>query len=95
MEHETHVTRAWVLRPEVKSADSKRDASFALEEAVSLADALPDLEVIGADGDYRLVERAYVLENPRAGGRYPSISVRAAPNTASNISGVSRPVLVL
>ena len=49
MEHETHVTRAWVLRPEVKSADSKRDASFALEEAVSLADALPDLEVIGAD----------------------------------------------
>ena len=54
-----------------------------------------EFEVIGADGNYRLVERAYVLENPRAGGRYPSISVRAAPNTASNISGVSRPVLVL
>ena len=49
MEHETHVTRAWVLRPEVKSADQKRDASSALEEAVSLAAALPNLEVVGAD----------------------------------------------
>lgn len=49
MEHETHVTRAWVLRPEVKSADQKRDASSALEEAVSLAAALPDLEVVGSD----------------------------------------------
>ena len=49
MEHDTHVTRAWVLRPEVKSPDAKRDASSALEEAVSLAAALPDLEVVGAD----------------------------------------------
>ena len=49
MEHDTHVTRAWVLRPEVKSADQKRDASSALEEAVSLAAALPNLEVVGAD----------------------------------------------
>lgn len=49
MEHDTHVTRAWVLRPEVKSADQKRDASSALEEAVSLAAALPDLEVVGSD----------------------------------------------
>lgn len=49
MEHDTHVTRAWVLRPEVKSPDQKRDASSALEEAVSLAAALPDLEVVGAD----------------------------------------------
>lgn len=49
MEHETHVTRAWVLRPEVKSADQPRDASSALEEAVSLAAALPDLEVVGSD----------------------------------------------
>ncbi|MFY0597197.1 MAG: GTPase HflX [Cognatishimia sp.] len=49
MEHETHVTRAWVLRPEVKSADQKRDASSALEEAVALAGALPNLEVVGSD----------------------------------------------
>ena len=49
MEHDTHVTRAWVLRPEVKSPDAKRDASSALEEAVSLAAALPDLDVVGAD----------------------------------------------
>ena len=46
MEHDTHVTRAWVLRPEVKSPDAKRDASSALEEAVSLAAALPDLDVL-------------------------------------------------
>ena len=49
MEHDTHVTRAWVLRPEVKSPDAKRDASSALEEAVSLAAALPNIEVIGSD----------------------------------------------
>ncbi len=49
MEYETQTTRAWVLRPEVKSADARREASFALEEAVSLAAALPDLEVVGAD----------------------------------------------
>lgn len=49
MEHDAHVTRAWVLRPEVKSADQKRDASSALEEAVSLAAALPNLEVVGSE----------------------------------------------
>ncbi|MDC0737122.1 GTPase HflX [Cognatishimia sp. SS12] len=49
MEHETHVTRAWVLRPELKAADPRREASFALEEAISLAAALPNLDVIGAD----------------------------------------------
>ncbi|SHG24977.1 GTP-binding protein HflX [Cognatishimia maritima] len=49
MEHDTHVTRAWVLRPEVKSADQKRDASSALEEAIALAAALPNLDVVGAD----------------------------------------------
>ncbi len=48
MEHETRITRAWVLRPEVKTANPRREASFALEEAVSLADALPNLDVLGA-----------------------------------------------
>ncbi len=49
MENETHVTRAWVLRPELKNPDARREASFALEEAISLAAALPNLEVVGAD----------------------------------------------
>lgn len=49
MEHETHVTRAWVLRPELKNPNARREASFALEEAISLAAALPNLEVVGAD----------------------------------------------
>ena len=47
--HETHVTRAWVLHPDIKSDKDRRDAHMALEEAVSLAHALPDLEVVGAD----------------------------------------------
>ena len=42
-------TRAWVLHPDIKSDQHRRDADFALEEAVSLARALPDLEVIGAE----------------------------------------------
>lgn len=49
MEYETHVTRAWVLRPELKNPDARREASSALEEAISLADALPNIEVVGAD----------------------------------------------
>ena len=49
MEHDTRITRAWVVRPEVKSPDAKRDASSALEEAVSLAAALPNIEVVGTD----------------------------------------------
>ena len=49
MEHDTRITRAWVVRPEVKSPDAKRDASSALEEAVSLAAALPNIEVMGSD----------------------------------------------
>ncbi|MGR3812783.1 MAG: GTPase HflX [Cognatishimia activa] len=49
MEHDTRITRAWVVRPEVKSPDAKRDASSALEEAVSLAAALPNIDVVGSD----------------------------------------------
>ena len=40
-------TRAWVLHPDIKSDDGRRDAGFALAEAVSLARALPELEVVG------------------------------------------------
>ncbi|PYG34465.1 GTP-binding protein HflX [Pelagimonas varians] len=48
-EHSAHVTRAWVLHPDIKSDRGRRDASMALEEAVSLAHALPELEVVGSD----------------------------------------------
>ena len=43
------MTRAWVLHPEIKSDPDRRDPKPALAEAVSLAHALPQLEVIGAD----------------------------------------------
>ena len=42
------VTRAWVIHPEIPSAGSERDPALALEEAVSLAHALPELEVVGS-----------------------------------------------
>ena len=47
--HDRPVTRAWVLHPDLKTEDRRHAPSFALEEAVSLARALPDLEVVGAD----------------------------------------------
>lgn len=49
MEHERELTRAWVLHPEIKSDENRRVPQPALEEAISLAAALPDLDVIGAD----------------------------------------------
>jgi GTP-binding protein HflX len=49
MEHDRKQTRAWVLHPEIKSDSGRRDAAPALEEAVALAAALPDLDVIGAN----------------------------------------------
>ncbi len=49
LEHDRPVTRAWVLHPDIKADPDRRDADFALEEAVSLAAALPDLEVLGAE----------------------------------------------
>ncbi|GAA6178913.1 MULTISPECIES: GTPase HflX [unclassified Shimia] len=49
MEHDRQVTRAWVLHPDISGADQRREASFALEEAVSLAVALPELEVVGSN----------------------------------------------
>ncbi len=42
-------TRALVLHPDITSGGAARDASYALEEAVSLAAALPGLELLGAD----------------------------------------------
>ncbi|NRB35286.1 MAG: GTPase HflX [Rhodobacteraceae bacterium] len=47
--HERLRTRAWVLHPDIKSDETRRDAIPALEEAAALAAALPDLDVIGSD----------------------------------------------
>lgn len=49
LEHDRPVTRAWVLHPDLKSDQTRRDAGPALEEAISLAAALPDLQVVGSD----------------------------------------------
>ena len=43
------VTRAWVLHPDIKSDNQRRASGPALDEAVALAEALPQLEVAGAD----------------------------------------------
>ncbi|KJZ20131.1 GTPase HflX [Loktanella sp. S4079] len=47
--HDRPVTRAWVLHPDLKTDHQRRAAGSALEEAVSLAAALPDLEVVGSN----------------------------------------------
>jgi GTPase len=49
MEQDRVSTRAWVLHPDIKSDSNRRPAGPALAEAVALAEALPDLEIIGAD----------------------------------------------
>ncbi len=49
MEHERARTRAWVLHPEIKSDEQRRVPEPALEEAVALAAALPDLDVVGSE----------------------------------------------
>ncbi|MFV1593125.1 GTPase HflX [Phaeobacter sp. JH20_36] len=49
MEHDRTPTRAWVVHPDIKSDRDRRDAVSALAEGVSLAEALPDIEVIGSD----------------------------------------------
>jgi GTPase len=48
IEHEGRVTRAWVLHPELKTVSGRRDHVAALAEATSLAQALPELDVVGA-----------------------------------------------
>ncbi|EBA17788.1 GTP-binding protein HflX [Roseobacter sp. SK209-2-6] len=49
MEHDRIRTRAWVLHPEIKSDFDRRNAEAALAEGVALAEALPDLDVIGSN----------------------------------------------
>ncbi len=46
---DTGATRAFVLHPDITSDPDRREAGFALEEAVSLAAALPGLEVVAAE----------------------------------------------
>jgi GTP-binding protein HflX len=48
-EHKAHVTRSWVLHPDITSDRSRRAAKPALEEAVALAAALPGLQVVGSN----------------------------------------------
>ncbi|WP_394153314.1 GTPase HflX [Loktanella salsilacus] len=48
-ERDRPVTRAFVLHPDLKTDRDRRDADPALEEAISLAAALPDLVVVGAE----------------------------------------------
>ncbi len=43
------VTRAFVLHPNILSDRSRRDADAGLAEAISLAEALPELEVVGSN----------------------------------------------
>ncbi|XDA96698.1 GTPase HflX [Sulfitobacter sp. LCG007] len=42
-------TRAWVLHPDLKASAASRHPGHALEEAVALALALPDIEVVGSE----------------------------------------------
>lgn len=43
------MTRAWVLHPDIASDNQRRPAGPALDEAVALAAALPDLEIAGSE----------------------------------------------
>lgn len=63
-EHATPTTRAWVLHPDIKSDHGRRNARMALDEAVSLAHALPGLEVVG--------ETIVPLPRPHAGALFGS-----------------------
>ncbi|HSG36140.1 MAG TPA: GTPase HflX [Paracoccaceae bacterium] len=47
METDRPATRAWVIHPDIKTDRDRRSAGPALEEAVALAAALPNLEVVG------------------------------------------------
>ena len=48
-EHAAPTTRAWVVHPDIVSDGRSRDPELALQEAVALAEALPDLEVVGKE----------------------------------------------
>ncbi|MBW4708831.1 GTPase HflX [Roseobacter sp. YSTF-M11] len=45
----SRVTRAWVLHPDIKSDPDRRLADHALAEAMALAQALPELELVGGE----------------------------------------------
>ncbi|MEP3333363.1 GTPase HflX [Sedimentitalea sp.] len=47
MDHERVATRAWVLHPDIRTDPDRRASAPALEEAIALAAALPDLDVEG------------------------------------------------
>ena len=47
MTHDKVATRVWVLHPDIKSDRDRRASGPALDEAVSLAKALPSLDIIG------------------------------------------------
>ncbi|WP_299148194.1 GTPase HflX [uncultured Tateyamaria sp.] len=47
MGEQPEFTRAWVLHPDIKADKDRREPKFALAEAVSLAHALPELQVVG------------------------------------------------
>ena len=49
MEHDGVRTRAWVLHPDLKTDPDRRAAKPAQDEALSLAAALPNLDVIGGE----------------------------------------------
>ena len=49
MERDKVLTRAWVLHPDIKSNRTRRSAGPLLEEAISLAGALADIEVCGGE----------------------------------------------
>lgn len=49
MTHDREQTRAWVLHPDLISDRERRESEFALQEAVSLAEALPHIAVEGAE----------------------------------------------
>jgi GTPase len=57
-------TRAWVLHPDIKSDRNRRPAGPALSEGVALAEALPDLDVIGSE--------VVPLPKPHAGALFGS-----------------------
>jgi len=49
MGEERPATRAFVLHPEIKSDQMRREATSGLQEAVALAHALPELDVVGGE----------------------------------------------
>lgn len=70
-------TRAWVLHPELKSDNARRNPVAALEEAVALTEAMPEMEVIGSE--------IVTLRNVRAGvlfgkGKIAEIKASLAAN---------------